>query len=497
MNINKDSIIDLSRNQYFKNKINKKTTFNKLDKNKNSNTFLEITQLNRKISNCIVDNMRETTEKTEKILNKITKKNSLNCKENGLGNNLKDKKSSTKPRIIPTINENNKNIIKNIDLECNKYYVRENRYKNHESSNISTLKTQNEKDYLNFKDSFELYNNDNLGIMQGGTNLIIEKEKIVIDKEINNIDDLLNIIRENELSLFKEYNINMKALHNIKDELELLNSMIGMHSLKTSILDQIIYFVQDLHINNGDSDFLHTCIYGPPGTGKTEVAKIMGKLYSKLGILKNNIFRKVTRSDLIAGYLGQTALKTKDAIESCLGGVMFIDEAYALGNPEKKDSFAKECIDTLCEALTDHKKDLMVIIAGYEEELKRCFFSFNPGLESRFNWRFKTDDYNAIELYEIFLKKIKDNEWKHDKSIQRKWFENHKEYFTFYGRDIETLFSKVKIAHSRRVFCKGPEHKKKIIQKDLEEGFKMFCQNENIKKRGEKKDNYYSMTMYC
>jgi len=96
---------------------------------------------------------------------------------------------------------------------------------------------------------------------------------------------------------------------------------------------------------------MHAVIYGPPGTGKTEVAKIMGKIFSNLGILKNNVFKKVTRDDLVAGYLGQTAMKTKDVIKSCIGGVLFIDEAYALGNSEKRDSFAKESIDTICEAL--------------------------------------------------------------------------------------------------------------------------------------------------
>jgi stage V sporulation protein K len=93
-----------------------------------------------------------------------------------------------------------------------------------------------------------------------------------------------------------------------------------------------------------------------------------------LGILKNNVFRKVTRNDLVAGYLGQTAIKTKNVIQDCLGGVLFIDEAYAMANSYEDDSFSKECIDTLCEALSDHKNNLMVIIAGYENELNNSFF---------------------------------------------------------------------------------------------------------------------------
>ena len=156
--------------------------------------------------------------------------------------------------------------------------------------------------------------------------------------------------------------------------------------------------------DKNNQDFMHTVIYGPPGTGKTEIAKIMGNIFCNLGILKKNVFRKATRSDLIAGYLGQTAIKTRDLVTSCLGGVLFIDEAYALGNEEKRDSFAKECIDTLCEALSDHKDEIMVIIAGYEKELKNCFFNYNQGLESRFTWRFHTDDYKPEELMEDFRK---------------------------------------------------------------------------------------------
>jgi SpoVK/Ycf46/Vps4 family AAA+-type ATPase len=260
-----------------------------------------------------------------------------------------------------------------------------------------------------------------------------------------------------------------------------------MVELKKNIIDQILYFVQDLHKNkNTTGDFMHTVIYGPPGTGKTEIAKIMGKIYSKLGILDKGTFKKATRSDLIAGYLGQTALKTRDVIKECIGGVLFIDEAYALGNPEKKDSFAKECIDTLCEALSDNKDNLMVIIAGYETELKECFFNYNQGLDSRFTWRFKTDNYSAEDLYNIFIKKVKNAGWdflendkeKEKDSINVKWFEKNKSSFVFYGRDIETLFAKIKIAHSRRVFCLDEEFKKKITLKDMDKGLEIFLKND-------------------
>jgi hypothetical protein len=230
----------------------------------------------------------------------------------------------------------------------------------------------------------------------------------------------------------------------------------------------------------------------------------MGKIYSKIGVLSKGTFKKVTRSDLIAGYLGQTAIKTSDVIKEAIGGVLFIDEAYALGNPDKRDSFAKECIDTLCEALSDNKDNLMVIIAGYEKELKDCFFIYNQGLESRFTWRFKTDEYSADDLYNIFLKMVKDIGWEiesdmaENSQISVEWFKKNKDYFKFYGRDIETVLAKTKIAHSRRVFCKSDSDKRKINLKDLNKGFELYLKNEEVKSRKDaiESKNYLHNTLY-
>ena len=305
-----------------------------------------------------------------------------------------------------------------------------------------------------------------------------EKTYVEIDVSLNNLGDVLQLIKNNPVKEDTEYNIDLKSLHNIKSELEQLDKMVGMKSLKSSILDQLVYFMQDLHLTNGSSDFKHTVLYGPPGTGKTEIAKIIGTMYSKLGILKNNIFRKVTRNDLVAGYLGQTAIKTKNVIQDCLGGVLFIDEAYALANSYEDDSFSKECIDTLCEALSDHKNNLMVIIAGYENELNNSFFRSNPGLESRFMWRFKTDCYNATELKSIFKKKVEEAEWTIDESaITDAWFEKRKEKFPSFGRDMEMMFSYTKIAHSRRVYGKPREMRKCLNSKDLDRGYEMLLEN--------------------
>ena len=325
--------------------------------------------------------------------------------------------------------------------------------------------------------------------------------EIKIDVEIQNIDDILKLIEMYPCDPAIKYNIDMKSLHNIKEPLQEINNMIGMKELKMSITGQLIYFIQKLHINADESgDFMHTVIYGPPGTGKTEVAKLMGKIYSKLGVLTSGKFLKVTRSDLIAGYLGQTAIKTADVIKNALGGVLFIDEAYALGNSEKRDSFSKECIDTLCEALSDHKNNLMVIIAGYETELKECFFNYNTGLESRFTWRFKTDEYTGKDLHAIFIKKVADIGWSIHKGndVSHEWFDKNRDSFQYFGRDIESFLAKTKISHSKRVFCKSITEKKSLTKEDLMEGFELYLHNSDNQNKKEAKyfKNHLQSTLY-
>jgi SpoVK/Ycf46/Vps4 family AAA+-type ATPase len=320
-------------------------------------------------------------------------------------------------------------------------------------------------------------------------------ERVNICCEITGIADLLRIVKENPVAENVEYNVNMSALHRISEPLRKLDAMVGMDSLKERVVDQIIYFIQDLHKNEikgdkgdkGDkggafNDYMHTVIYGPPGTGKTEVAQLIGAIFSRMGVLRKSKFRKVTRSDLIAGYLGQTAIKTADVIKECLGGVLFIDEAYALGNPDKRDSFSKECIDTLCEALSDHKSDLMVIVAGYEKALDECFFSANPGLNSRFTWRYNIDDYTPAQLAKIYEKKVQDCGWSLHEPVRLNWFEDNMGYFKCYGRDMETLLSRAKIAHGRRVFC-ASSGKRRLTHSDLEKGMTMFLSNEEVKRR--------------
>jgi hypothetical protein len=140
----------------------------------------------------------------------------------------------------------------------------------------------------------------------------------------------------------------------------------------------------------------------------------------------------------------------------------------------------------------------MVIIAGYEEELKSCFFNFNRGLESRFTWRFKTDKYSANEMKQIFYKKVEENKWIIN-DIPDSWFDKNMDYFKYFGRDMETLFSKIKIFHSRRVFCLDESEKKIITLEDMNGGLDKYFENDDIKQRREENDFNKMMknTLYC
>lgn len=308
------------------------------------------------------------------------------------------------------------------------------------------------------------------------------KKHIEINESVESIHDLLKIIQKYPLDPSITYSIQLDKLYAIKEPLMALNTMIGLHELKKNVLDQILYYVQDLHRidEHNTHEYLHTVLSGSPGTGKTEVAKILGSIFVRLSILTKKGFKKATRDDFIAGYLGQTSLKTRELIEHTRGGVLFIDEAYSLGHSDKMDSYAKEAIDTLNEALSTYRNDWMVIIAGYEKELRDCFFSYNSGLESRFPWWYLLEDYNGDELCQIFEKIAKDQGWT-THELDKVWFERHrKKYFKHNGRDMETLFTKSKIAYGRCMFGKRIEKPPVLTQAILEKGFAMYCKNRRV-----------------
>lgn len=248
-----------------------------------------------------------------------------------------------------------------------------------------------------------------------------------------------------------------RTLSELLDE---LNEMIGLENVKAKVNDLIIYQrVQKMREENGlyaEKNTLHLAFTGNPGTGKTTVARIVGRIYKQIGLLSKGHFLEVARTDLIAGYQGQTALKVKKVIEKAKGGVLFIDEAYSITENENSDSYGRECLTELTKALEDYRDDLVVIVAGYTEPMK-IFFDSNPGLKSRFNTFIEFDDYNVDELSDILNMICKKNNYTlSDKAAQKAKEILHnqvsiKEEHFANGRLVRNMYDDFVLNHARRI----------------------------------------------
>ncbi|MBQ9014477.1 MAG: AAA family ATPase [Firmicutes bacterium] len=190
----------------------------------------------------------------------------------------------------------------------------------------------------------------------------------------------------------------------MEELLEELDALVGLTSIKEDIRSLMNFITitklrQERGLNVPAISY-HLVFTGNPGTGKTTVARLVAGLYHRIGILPKGQLVEADRSQLVAGYTGQTALKTMDVINQAMGGVLFIDEAYALVNDDQ-DSFGKEAIETILKAMEDHRDELVVIVAGYTE-LMHKFIESNPGFRSRFSKYFEFPDYTGDQLLEIF-----------------------------------------------------------------------------------------------
>jgi stage V sporulation protein K len=226
------------------------------------------------------------------------------------------------------------------------------------------------------------------------------------------------------LEIKRIYNSNYitEDTRTLEELLEELNNLIGLENVKAKVNDLIIY----------------------------------QKVQKQLGLLSKGHFIEVSRTDLIAGYQGQTALKVKNVIEKAKGGVLFIDEAYSITENEQSDSYGRECLTELTKALEDYRDDLVVIVAGYSEPMKN-FFSSNPGLKSRFNTFIEFEDYNDEELLEILISMCKSNDYDLSEKVKRKLkdffkieLQNKKENFSN-GRMVRNIYEDLIMNHARRI----------------------------------------------
>lgn len=292
---------------------------------------------------------------------------------------------------------------------------------------------------------------------------------------IRSIDDIINL-KDNWYNI--RHNKELQKLYYTIPALEKLNTLVGMNKLKNDVFRKLIYFVKNEHTD----EYLHTVISGPPGVGKTEFAKIYADIFVRLNVLSSDSFIEIKRDDLVGKYLGQTAPKTRELLDKALGGVIFLDEAYSLGNEEKRDSFSKEAIDMINQYLSEHKHDLMFIIAGYDEDIEKCFFSYNRGLKRRFSTVYAIENYDYKELMEIF--KMKVTQYKYNLCVEDNkleiFFKENKDIFINQGGDIERLFNEIKYNQCFRIFKENIKNVDVKLE-DIKTSINIFIKKEESK----------------
>jgi len=274
------------------------------------------------------------------------------------------------------------------------------------------------------------------------------------------------------------------SIRDISDILKDLNSLVGLHDIKEQITDLIhlLKFNQKANINISNFN-LHMIFTGNPGTGKTTVARLVSDILYNLGYINQNKLVEVSSKDLIAEYVGQTAGKTYKVLKSAIGGVLFIDEAYAIVGEGSK--FGDECISTILKMMEDYKENLVIIFAGYKEEMNQ-FAKSNVGLTSRIGYTINFPDYTIDELMEIFLNLLKKDNLSIDKeaeNIIKEIIERSSTIDNFgNGRYVNNLFQKLLISHAKNLDKIDDFDLYKISKEDIEYD-KLLANNLNNNKK--------------
>lgn len=245
-----------------------------------------------------------------------------------------------------------------------------------------------------------------------------------------------------------------QELPNLLPVLHEIDAMVGLKKVKDGIADRIMFYCQRHKFNQRSSRLNHMILVGPPGCGKTTLANNIAKLFCRMGKIKRDKVVVGNRKNMIGSYLGQTAKNTQEIIDSALGGVLLIDEAYSLGDgrsSDSSDSFSKACIDTLNQNLTEKGDKFICIIIGYKDQLERDFFSTNPGLKRRFPYTYELEKYTHFELGEIFHSMCKSSGLVCD-SMFEEFFKVNYSKFKHHAASMKELVEKLSLVICRRCF---------------------------------------------
>lgn len=293
-------------------------------------------------------------------------------------------------------------------------------------------------------------------------NIIIECKS----KNINRITD--KVLEDLDKREYLRIRTKSKSTNNKKTAIQELETMEGLETVKEQI-QHILNYIK-INKNRGTLPSLHMSFEGNPGSGKTSVARIIGKIFAEEKILSNNkTFVEINARELVAKYVGWTAVQTKEIVEKAEGGVLFIDEAYALISD--KQGFEQEAIDTLIKLMEDKRDNICIIFAGYTKEMQQLF-DMNPGFASRINFHIQFSDYSEEELYNIFRKMLKQEKYKlsnNIKDILIDYFkkEKAKEHFAN-GRCVRNLFERIKFEQADRVVLDAKQDINLIKKCDIE-----------------------------
>jgi stage V sporulation protein K len=260
-----------------------------------------------------------------------------------------------------------------------------------------------------------------------------------------------------------------------------LTEMVGLNAAKNEIIALAKYIkVSRMRKARGFKQTpisLHLVFTGNPGTGKTTVARVVARLYKALGVLSKGHLVEVDRSGLVSQYVGDTALKTKTAVESALDGVLFVDEAYSLHKETSWGDVGSEAVETLLKLMEDHRDRLAVIVAGYSDKMAD-FIASNPGLQSRFTKKIEFNDYSANEMLEIFERNATDNSFELDpdaREVLLDYFRKVEGDSGFgNGRGVRNTFEAVIVAHANRVTAlsaASDQDLTRIVSADIESAF--------------------------